>query len=277
MHTHQRCEQEITFKAIKGCCLPGWGGQVKAKPSLWLPVLSLLWCNLSCTYIILCTCKYLPHFSLFQFPAGFTMGKYWQSLVAFSSFPKLSWQIFIKKTTDYMKKKLNGWNEHKHRVTNGFIDYLLNVVISVEHPHGIKVNSLNPPTTADPVPFTPVLNTASTFPKDRDSAFHSKEAQMILWWVQAWFCCRFCMSWDKMLPLNTFICISGKKRSSFFFCSDLFLSSESDNHIKYEVKVPDMGPFGVNIVTVKEHACINAQSYTHKYFSVVSWRKRNPY
>lgn len=32
--------------------------------------------------------------------------KYWQKLVAFSSFPKLSWQIFIKKTTDYTGKKI---------------------------------------------------------------------------------------------------------------------------------------------------------------------------
>lgn len=63
--------------------------------------LTLLWYNLSCTYIIFCTCKYLLHLGLFQFPAGFITGKYWQRLVAFSSFPKHSWQILIKKTTDY--------------------------------------------------------------------------------------------------------------------------------------------------------------------------------
>lgn len=166
--------KKLPSKLSKAAVCLGWEAKWRQNLPADCLLLSLLWYNLSCTYIILCTCKYFPHLGPFQFPAGFTTGKYWQRLVAFSSFSKLSWHFFIKKTAEKkilkIKKgvciELNGWNQHRHRAINVFIAYLLNVVmISIKHPHEMKsLKPLSWPSTSCPLswiecPLSPKTDT----------------------------------------------------------------------------------------------------------------------
>lgn len=78
------------------------------------------------------------------------------------------------------------------------------------------------------------------------------------------------MSWDRMLLLNTLTCISREKRV-FFFPVLFYLDCRSQKVVKYESKGSDIWPFGVNVVTVKERACINTYTVLHTQTSILVW------